>query len=116
MISESRLQIAHAVALCFLAGICDVIGEQSKSGCDRDVRSPQTDEYRGFEVLPRSPSGRGRWGESKLSYSIDKRAAETVIYCYLQTTSRQLPDFQAAPKPAYLPLSTEVPYQNSGTP
>ena len=55
-------------------------------------------------------------GESKLSYSIDKRAAETVIYCYLQTTSRQLPDFQAAPKPAYLPLSTEVPYQNSGTP
>ena len=56
------------------------------------------------------------WGESKLSYSIDKRAAETVIYCYLQTTSRQLPDFQAAPKPAYLPLSTEVPYQNSGTP
>ena len=36
-------------------------------------------------------------GESKLSYSIDKHAAETVIYCYLQTTSRQLPDFQAAP-------------------
>ena len=55
-------------------------------------------------------------GESKLSYSIDKRAAEMVIYCYLLTTSRQLPDFQAAPKPSYLPLSTEVPYQNSGTP
>ena len=35
-------------------------------------------------------------GESKLSYSIDKRAAEMVIYCYLLTTSRQLPDFQAA--------------------
>ena len=63
-----------------------------------------------------SPHPFATWGESKLSYSIDKRAAETVIYCYLQTTSRQLPDFQAAPKPAYLPLSTEVPYQNSGTP
>ena len=60
--------------------------------------------------------GIGARGESKLSYSIDKRAAEMVIYCYLPTTSRQLPDFQAAPKPSYLPLSTDVLYQNSGTP
>ena len=56
------------------------------------------------------------WGESKLSYSIDKRAAEMVIYCYLLTTSRQLCDFQAALWRAYLPLSTDVLHQNSGTP
>ena len=55
-------------------------------------------------------------GESKLSYSIDKRAAEMVIYCYLLTTSRQLCDFQAALWRAYLPLSTDVLHQNSGTP
>ena len=55
-------------------------------------------------------------GESKLSYSIDKRTAEMVIYCYLLTTSRQLCDFQAALWRAYLPLSTDVLHQNSGTP
>ena len=77
-------------------------------------RGSKTAIFATFACIHFRPSGAR--GESKLSYSIDKRAAEMVIYCYLLTTSRQLPDFQAAPKPSYLPLSTDVLHQNSGTP